>query len=389
MTPESLHTSSNGASANGGVRVAAFVPMIRNPYGQLLYRALAAHGVQLAAEPRLEARWLWRHRRRIPLLHFHWDQNFSESVSLRPRLRELRSWIKTARYFSLLALARLLGYRIVWTVHEVLPHEGRSRRRDLLTARVLACSSHALVAHDEETAVRAIKLLLTDRKRISVIPHGSFVGVYPSGRSREAVREDWGLTGSRFVFLAFGNLRRYKQLDLLLEAFARLPDPALSLVIAGEFLFRLPEPDWERQMRSRLKSSVAVDPRIQLRIGRVPDDQVSELHRACDAAVLARSDGWTSGSIILALSEGLPVIAARRAAYVELLDRGKAGWLYEPGDAWSLAQTMEAAAADPLAAEEKGGHARRRATALDWDRAAANTAAIMLSTLPDGGAVRR
>jgi beta-1,4-mannosyltransferase len=380
---EEQRRSQNGA-ANGAVRVAVFVRMHRNPYGALLYSALAEHGVQLAAEGRLQARWIWQHRKEVSVLHFHWDQCFSESVSLRPRFRGLRSWIKTAHFAWLLTLARMLGYKIIWTVHEVLPHEVRSRRRDLIAARILAKSSHALTAHDPATAVRATELLRPRNKRIAVMPHGSFDGVYPAGRGREAVREEWQLGDSNFVFLAFGNLRRYKRLELLLDAFASVTDPNARLVIAGEFLWRLPEPEWEAHMRARLEHAAARDPRIRFRVGRVPGEGVAELHAACDAAVLARSDGWTSGSLILALSEGLPVIAARRPAYVELIGDDAAGWLYEPGDVESLSETMAIVASDHEQARVKGRMARERAAELDWKTTATDTAAVMLSMLSNG-----
>ena len=88
--------------------------------------------------------------------------------------------------------------------------------------------------------------------------------------------------------------------------------------------------------------------------------------------------------MILALSQGLPVIAARRPAYVELLGDSAAGWLYEPGDVNSLSDTLTLAAAERDRAAEKGHQARRRAAALGWQGIAAGTAAVMMSTLSNG-----
>lgn len=369
---------------NGGFRLAAFSSMPKNPYGQLLYAALGAAGFHLVPDPRLAPRWLWRHRARVAFLHFHWDELYYESTSRRPRFRGARSWLKLGRYASLLALARILGYRIIWTVHEVVPHEARNPRRDLLAARILARSSHALLAHDRATAARVASVLRTNGRAVAVVPHGSYAGAYPAGRSREAVRERLGLDRSSFVFLAFGNVRAYKRFDLLLEAFGRLDAPDVALVIAGEFLWRFRDPEWERRTRAQLASAIERDPRIRYLAGRVPDEEVAELHGACDAAVLARSDGWTSGSMILALSHGLPVIAARRPAYVELLADGPAGWLYEPGSAASLAHTLALAASDRVQSADKARQARRQAAALDWRVIATDTADVMRSTLAQG-----
>ena len=367
-----------------GLRVAALFSLVRNPYGQLLYAALAEHGVHLVTDSRLELGWLWRQRRHVTFLHFHWDEWHYEPRSPRRRFRALQAWLKMAHFASMLALARILGYRIIWTVHEVLPHESPSPRRDLVAARMLARASHVLMAHDQATATRATGLLRPGIKMTDVIPHGSYVGAYPPGRPRALVREEWGLRDSSFVFLAFGNLRSYKRLDLLLDAFARVADPDVALVIAGEFVSRFPEPEWVRCTLARLQGAAERDPRIRCRIGTVPVAEVAELHDACDAAVFGRSDGWTSGSMILALSQGLPVIAARRPAYVELLGDSAAGWLYEPGDVNSLSDTLTLAAAEPDRAREKGHQAGRRGAALGWQGIAAGTAAVMMSTLSNG-----
>jgi glycosyltransferase involved in cell wall biosynthesis len=287
-----------------------------------------------------------------------------------------------AHFASMLVLARILGYRIIWTVHEVVPHESPSPRRDVVAARMLARASHVVLAHDKATATRATGVLRRRIKTTDVIPHGSYVGAYPPGRPRAVVRKEWELPDSSFVFLAFGNLRSYKRLDLVLDAFARLPDPDVSLVIAGEFIARFPDPDWMQSTRARLQGAAERDARIRCRIGTVPVEAVAELHDACDAAVFGRSDGWTSGSMILALSEGLPVVAARRTAYVELLDDGASGWFYEPGDVNSLSDAMALAASERDQAREKGHQARVRATALGWQGIAAGTAAVMMATLP-------
>ena len=67
------------------------------------------------------------------------------------------------------------------------------------------------------------------------------------------------------------------------------------------------------------------DVRIRALLHSIPHEHVSELFNAADVFVLARSEAWTSGSLVLALSQGLPVIAARSPrhegplAFIELL----------------------------------------------------------------------
>lgn len=370
--------------SNGSVRVAAFPTGKLNPYHRLLYGALAKRGIEAVDDATLDARWLWRERNRVSILHFHWDKWYYESGSRRPRFRELRSWARVARYAGLLALARILGYRIVWTVHEVVPHETRNPRRDVLAGTILAQVSHALMAHDSGTVERATRILGAAPGRIAVVPHGSYVNVYPPGRAREDVRRELDLPPSAFVFLAFGHMRQYKRHDLLLDAFERIDDPDVALVVAGGRVWRIRDLDWEKRMLERLHAAADRDPRIRLRLEYVPEDEVTELHSASDAAVLSRTDGWTSGSILLAMSQGLPVIAARRPAYEELLGNGVAGWLHDPGSTHSLAAAMSEAAARRDEAAARGREARRRAGRLDWRETAELTESVLLATHSNG-----
>ena len=58
-------------------------------------------------------------------------------------------------------------------------------------------------------------------------------------------------------------------------------------------------------------------------------------------------------------------------------DGGRAGWLFQPGDPGSLAETLERAAGDPAEARRKGGHARDAAGRLDWDIVGEKTAQLL------------
>jgi glycosyltransferase involved in cell wall biosynthesis len=355
--------------ANGIVH---FPPEIdANPYTRLFYEALSRSGFELVPDAALSLGWLTRSRRRVRVLHFHWCPNdLYEQRGRRRWLQAPLSLLGIVRFVIRLQLARLLGYRIVWTVHEVLPHASISRRLDRIAGRALAGSSDLLVAHDRATARRAEEEFGHVASRVEVVPHGSYAGVYPPGRPRALVREELGISPDSFVFLAFGSLKPYKRIELLLESFESLELDA-TLVIAGSCQPRF------GAIADAVLAAAARDSRIKVRLGLVPEEAVSELYQASDAAVFARSDGWTSGSLVLALSQGLPPIAARMPAYAALTAGGEAGWLFDPEDARSLRAAMEAAVADPALARVKGSTARRLAELLSWEEAARPVARLL------------
>jgi glycosyltransferase involved in cell wall biosynthesis len=351
--------------------VASFPPPGRstNPYAELLYPALAAQGMRRASFPELTLRELWRSRRTVACLHFNWrpDRYYAPSLSAGGAAgfsRRVRAGMELIWFALLLAAARATGYRIGWTVHEVYPPRpgGGWRRVDETGQRLLARLATSVLAHDAATADRFRAELRVRSREIDIVPHGSFVGVYPQGRSGEEARRTFGIAPDSFVFLCFGQLRADKELDLLFDAFASAAAPDLILVVAGA-----PE---DEQTRRMVEDAARADGRIRALPYAIPDDRVAELFEMADAFVLARGEPWTSGSLILSLSLGRPAVVARVPSTVALMDGEAAGWLFEPGSRSSLVGALERAAADRHAAVAKG------AVALDCARALASWSEI-------------
>lgn len=341
-----------------------------NPYQRLLYEHLVPHGYRVTPESWLRLRWLWRSRREVGVLHFHWPQSYWHHERGPAALRLPLSYVKLGLAATRLAAARALGYRIVWTVHQVYPHDVAHPRLERAGARMLATFSHVLIAHDESTREDALRKLGRRARRTAIVPHGSYVGVYPPGRPREAVRAELGARADELVFICFGNLRAYKDVSFLLDSFRATELPDAALLVVG--------PAGDDGVAADVLAAAAADPRVRPRLGYLPDDQVAEQFGAADVAIVARNDGGTSGAVVLALSLGVPVVAPRRPAYVELLGSERAGWLFEPGDRASLRAALERAAVDGAAGRaEKAVAARERAAELNWRDIAARTASLI------------
>jgi beta-1,4-mannosyltransferase len=354
-------------------RLVSFPPALdSNPYQRLLYEHLVAEGIEVVEGDAVEAgflrfRWIVRHRADVDVVHFHWPQGLWHHHGGPEALRRPLSWVKLALLAARLPFARALGYRLVWTIHQVNPHEGGGRL-DRAGARVLARNCDLLLAHDEGTAADARARLGSAALSVEIVPHGNYRGVYPAGRGREEAREELGIAPGAFAFLCFGEIRAYKGIDRLLEAFAAVEAPDVKLVIAGRPV--------DQASDAAVREAAARDERIVPLLGFVPDERVTELFAACDAAVLARKPG-TSGSLLLALSLDTPVVAPRAQAYDELLDGGAAGWLFDAATPGALAETLTEAASDPEAARAKAAAAGAVADRLAWPGIAARFAELL------------
>jgi glycosyltransferase involved in cell wall biosynthesis len=304
------------------VAVAAFPRTVRgNPYCDLLYRNLAARGVSVLANSELSPRWLLRHVRDVKVLHLHWPEFYYRSRG-RPAARSATAFV------AALLLARLLRYRVVWTVHNALPHERHVADRVL---RWLLVRSARLVVHAE--AARAV--LPQTRRPAAVVPHGHYIGCYPDELPASDARRALGLGADDRVFAYFGQLRAYKGVDALLHAFTGLPGARLRLVIAGR-----PATDADGEI---VRIAACRDTRVQTHLEFVPDHDVQRFLKAADFVVLPYRDVLTSGGALLALSFARPLVVPRLGCLVELEQEGCAIG-YDPAAPHGLRAALATAA---------------------------------------------
>ena len=340
-----------------------------NPYQRLLYEQLAAKGFRVEPSGEFRVRWLLQARRSVDLLHFHWPQGYWRANDRRRLSGPVARWAYLALFATRIATAKALGYGIAWTIHQVYSHDGAPSRVDRIGAKMLARASRVLIAHDAATAASARAELGRAARDVTVVPHGSYLGVYEPGRGRDEVRAELGIDDDRFVFLHLGDMRAYKDLALLIGAFRSTDLPDATLVVAGT--------PADRDTEAILREAAAGDPRIVLRFGFVPEEGVAELYDAADAAVVARGDGGTSGSLILALSMGKAVVVADRPSYRSLIGVDAAGWLFAPGDPDSLRHELERARqATSAELAAKCRVALDRAGRLDWTEIGGRTAEL-------------
>ena len=159
---------------------------------------------------------------------------------------------------------------------------------------------------------------------------------------------------SRFI-AACGRLHRQKGFDLLLNAFARLPDAELGLVILGE--------GPERGRLELLARELGIGARLVMP-GFVRNPW-AWIARASAFVLSSRWEGF--GSILVeAMACGTPVVAADcEYGPREIVHDGETGLLARADDAESLAVAIHRVLADPVLRDRLA--ARGRVRAMDFD----------------------
>jgi beta-1,4-mannosyltransferase len=336
-------------------------------YVWLLERGLADHRVARVSGGSPNPLWVWRARRDVDILHLHWLEYLTEVIGRGP-LAYLRATARVVMLIAALATARACGIALVWTIHNLRPHEDLRPRLNSLLQRAVLAATHRTIVHSRYAAEQVLRR--HPAASPAVVPHGNYVGVLEgSGRSRAAIRQELGVPADGTLFLAFGQVRPYKRLPLLLTAFRDLPDPDARLVVAGRAV--------DDELAKELRGLASRDGRVQLRLEFADEDVAADLHHAADSAVFAYADLFSSGALLLALSLGLPVVAPEGTAAAELVESSA---LVEFGPGGLTSALAHAASEFGPAAREA---ALRSAQRYDWGRVAELTTEVYAQALAE------
>ena len=220
-------------------------------------------------------------------------------------------------------LARLFkraGITCITECHNVLPHE-RSPLDGPLIRFALSPSDH-LITHSETD--RQDLLAIFPRREITVSQLPSlpeFSGPATNSRSGRTI-------------LFFGKVRKYKGLDVLLNALPKvLSKVDCTLRVAGEFYDSIDKYE-ELILRNAIEKHVDVDNRY------VANEEVAAIFECADVLVLPYISASQSDVARIALSNGLPVIASRVGGLSETVIDRVNGLLFEPGDPAALADQI-------------------------------------------------
>lgn len=355
-------------------RSTLFVPDWRsgNPYLSLLADGIERAGwrVHLADYPRGMLK-LTRLAYRFPdvgVFHLHWIGDFLEDL-----LWANGSWkfrVKLALLTLDFRLCRLLGVRIVWTVHNLVEHDTPHPEREKTARKHLFRYVDGLIAHSPEAlaAVEAAYGGDDSRAVTAVIPHGNYIGSYPEDpRITTKLRERLELREDDFVLLFFGAIRLYKGVDVLLRAFSALHGKHFRLLVVGRH--------GNGALARRLQEQAACDPRIRTDLRFVPDDEVASYFALASAVILPFERTLTSGSVLLAMSQGKALILPEDARVLGV--PGNEGARYYRGEA-ALADVLQDL--DDSDLQRMGTFNRACAERLDWSNIGIDTVAVYTGT---------
>ena len=243
--------------------------------------------------------------------------------NLKPDLIVVRFWIP----FMGPALGTILRQvrknkhtKIICIADNVIPHE--KRKGDHAFTEYFLKSPHGFITMSE----KVLKDLRTfQQKAPALLVQHPLYDNFGEHIDKWKAREKLGLPKEEKIILFFGFIRKYKGLDLLIQAMAnsRIKMQNIKLLIAGEF-YEDEKPYLDLIQKLQLSGSIFLHTHF------IPDSEVKYYLGAADAVIQPYRAATQSGVTPLAYYFEKPMVVTNVGGLPDLVPHQKAGLVCEP-----------------------------------------------------------
>ncbi|EOR23317.1 glycosyltransferase [Niallia nealsonii AAU1] len=329
----------------------AFKNKKQNPYNWLLYTNIEKNNVKVDDFTIYNGIF-----KKYNIFHIHWPDtilNNSKNIII------VR--VKALVIFTLIKLMKARGTKIVWTVHNLKTHEeyfNKFEKKYWQRFLMLIDGTINLTESGYNEMLRQYDFHFS--KKNAIVPHGHYIDVYENNISKYSAKDILGIPRDSQVITFIGQIREYKNVTKLIEIYQKIHQENIFLIIAGK-------PKNSMLLEEILKVSNNND-KIKLFLDFIPDQDMQLYLNSSDIIVLPYKDILNSGSALLSLSFGKPILVPNKGALRELKK--------DIGEEWVLTYEGELTSqllVQALKEVEKRFNYTVDLSSLDWDRLADQT----------------
>jgi len=252
-------------------------------------------------------------------------------LTFRPDVIHIQFPFRIENDIRVIKQLRKAGIKIVYTAHNVLPHERCDKDYDYFGQ--IYNLVDRIVVHSTNNRLELCSLFKIDESKIDVIPMGNFNIFNDFSSEIKIRRSQFGFTEEDVVFLFFGMIREYKGIEVLLESFNRLNCANAKLLIVGKLGKKYSE---DRTFIDSLKKT-----NIHAVLEYIPNEEVKSYFELCDVAVLPYINTYQSAVLQLSYALSKLVVVTDVGGLAETVENGKSGFVVPPKDTEALKEANE------------------------------------------------
>lgn len=257
---------------------------------------------------------------------FNWIKIGNRLKKERPDLIIVRFWLPfmgPALGTILKRIRKNIHTKIICIADNIIPHEKRIGDKPFTRYFLKTCDAFITMSEKVMNDLR----LFEKNKPAQLVSHPLYDN-FGDIISKTEARKHLGLPANEKIILFFGFIRKYKGLDLLLEAIAHLNSikyqtSNLKLLVAGEFYE-------DEKPYKVLIEKLGIREQLILRTDFIPDSEVKYYLCAADVVIQPYRNATQSGVTPLAYHFEKPMLVTNVGGLPSLVPHEKAGLVVEP-----------------------------------------------------------
>ena len=261
-----------------------------------------------------------------------WFSAAREILRFRPDAILYKYWMPffAPGYGTLLWLLRRHGVRGYAVVDNAIPHERRPGDRALSRFFLGQCSGLLVMSDSVQRDIDSLGVRAPQRR----VNHPIY-DIFGEGMPRATARELLGYDAGTPLLLFFGYVRKYKGLQIALEAMPQILEqlPDARLLVCGEFY------EGESEYRASIER-LGIGDHVDLHADYVPSDEVARWFCASDVVVQPYVSATQSGVAQIAYQFERPSIISDVGGLSEVVPHEEAGFVVEPNSPTKLAEAV-------------------------------------------------
>jgi glycosyltransferase involved in cell wall biosynthesis len=209
--------------------------------------------------------------------------------------------------------------KVISIVDNMIPHE--QRPGDMMFNKYFVSAVDAFIAMSG-SVLKDIQSLTSKPSLVS--PHPLF-DHYGQREPSKHAQKKLGLSGKEFYILFFGLVRKYKGLDLLLEAMSHpnIKNKPIKLIIAGEFYDKM-------SYYTDIIKEHQLEDYVIIKNEFIPNEEVADYFNAADLVVQPYKSATQSGVTQIAYHFNKPMVVTNVGGLPEMVPDEKTGYVTEP-----------------------------------------------------------
>jgi|GEM_PF-1908646 len=292
------------------VRVLMYPAAEQNPYLIVTKDHLERLGAEVTMLHDLDSSELLRQAARHDILHIYNIQEYQGTSASSETISQISNFYKRV---GRMWFTKRMGLKVFWTLYNEPKGNYASEWLEKVGRKWMFSQADRIIAPSLATR-RVMRDLYPDLTESKVIhlPHHNFDNYFPRQVNRKQALDHLGIKPKGKVFICFGGIHPYKGLADVIPLFGKHSLRDHTLIVAGS--------PSNKHYASTIEGLCSRYDNVHAFLRYIPRDDVQYYLQAADIFVMPYKDVLNSGSTMLALSFGKPVVAPNMGMIPEILN---------------------------------------------------------------------